>query len=69
MYFFGYIMKSHNARDPNRRKAFLLSQLQHNSDWIGSLVHKCIAHEFVPSVTRESPISESELVERIVSLS
>lgn len=68
MYFFRYVMSSHNARDPARRKSFLLSQLQHSSAWMGSLAHKVIAKEFIPFAKRGSPLSESKLVEHITQL-
>src|SRR2546426_7635325 len=44
---FGHMMASHNARDPQRREAHLLKQLQHLSAWQGSVVHRVLATEFL----------------------
>jgi hypothetical protein len=43
-------MASHNARDPQRREAHILKQLQHLSAWQGSLVHRVLATEFLATL-------------------
>ncbi|TFG98255.1 hypothetical protein E4H12_06645 [Candidatus Thorarchaeota archaeon] len=68
MYFFRYIMSSHNAKDPVRRECFLLSQLQHTSDWMGSLAHNAIASDFVPSAESGKPLTEDMIRNHIISL-
>lgn len=47
---FSHLMASHNARDPQRREAYLLKQLQHLSAWQGSVVHKVLATDFLATL-------------------
>jgi hypothetical protein len=46
--FFADVASWHNARDPLRREAFLLSQLKGMETWRGSVVHQAIQTLVVP---------------------
>jgi hypothetical protein len=58
---FAHVMASHNARDPVRREAYLLKQLQHLSAWQGSLVHKMLATVFLEDLHAGRPIDPAAL--------
>src|SRR5919108_3621035 len=58
---FAHVMASHNARDPVRREAYLLKQLQHLSAWQGSLVHKVLATTFLEDLRAARPIDPTAL--------
>src|SRR4051794_24761769 len=49
-YIFGHMMAAHNAKDPLRREAYILKQLQQVSAWQGSVVHAVLASQFVPAL-------------------
>src|SRR5436190_7051634 len=50
LFVFGQVVASHKARDPLRREAYLLKQLQSLSTWQGSIVHKVLATTFLSDV-------------------
>lgn len=49
-FYFTFLAASHNAKDPFRKEAFILKQLQHISSWRGSIVHSIINKEIVPQL-------------------
>ena len=58
---FAHVMASHNARDPQRREAYILKQLQHLSAWQGSLVHKVLATTFLEDLRATRPVNPPAL--------
>lgn len=59
---FGHSMASHSSRDPERREAYILKQLQHLSAWQGSLVHEVLASRFlVDNVRAGRPVDPAAL--------
>jgi PD-(D/E)XK nuclease superfamily len=58
---FSHVMASHNARDPQRREAYVLKQIQHLSAWQGSLVHKVLATAFLEDLYAARPINPTAL--------
>jgi PD-(D/E)XK nuclease superfamily len=58
---FAHVMASHNARDPLRREAYVLKQLQHLSAWQGSLVHKVLATTFLDDLRAARPVNAPAL--------
>jgi len=65
---FGHRFASHNARDPERREAYVLKQLQHVSAWQGHVVHHVMATDFLSAVTRGDPIDPTVLTTASVAL-
>jgi hypothetical protein len=65
---FAHIMASHNARDPQRREAYILKQLQPLSAWQGSLVHRVLATAFLADLRAARPIDPPALVEVALDL-
>ena len=61
LFVFGQVMASHNARDPLRREAYLLKQLQSLSTWQGSIVHKVLATTFLSDVRAGRAIDPAAL--------
>ena len=55
------LVASHAARDPVRREAYILKQLQHVSAWQGSLVHRVLATEFIPAVRSRRTVDKAAL--------
>lgn len=68
MYFFDSIMASHNAKDERRRRAHVLSHLQHGEEWAGSLLHLGLADTFIPSLGGHSLIDRDSLKGHLASL-
>ena len=61
---FGHSMASHAARDPQRREAYLLKQLQHVSAWQGSLVHQVLATRFLEeNIRARLPVDPAALAQ------
>jgi hypothetical protein len=58
---FGHVVASHNARDPERREAYLLKQLQDVPAWQGSIVHKVLATQLPILLQSTRTISSQEL--------
>jgi len=52
------VNKQPNAKNPLRREAFLLSQLQSTAAWRGSLVDTVIEQEIILPLSRKATISE-----------
>lgn len=67
-FFFKNIMAWHNAKDANRREAFVLSQLRGLEEWQGHLVHLALEKYFVPSLQNRDIISLEELTARTFAL-
>ena len=61
LFFFGNVLASHNARDMQRREAYLLKQLQHLSTWQGSIVHTVLATEFLADIRARHPLNVTAL--------
>jgi len=68
MFIFGHVMPSYNARDPERRKAYVLKQLQHISAWQGSVVHQVLASQLVPALRSGYPVSPAALASVAIDL-
>ncbi len=56
-WFFGKRMASATAKDPLRRKAYLLSKLQSLQAWRGKIVDKVIETVVVPALKQRTPIT------------
>lgn len=54
-------MASHNAKDPERREAYILKQLQHVNAWQGSLVHRVLATKFLAALRSGWPMDFDDL--------
>jgi len=67
-YLFGQIMASHNARDPERREAFLLKQLQGLPAWQGNLVHKGIQKYVVPWLANRSLPNSDDVIRQTLAM-
>ena len=67
-YLFGQIMASHNARDPERREAFLLKQLQSLPAWQGNLVHKGIQKYVVPWLANGSLPDRDDVIRQTLAM-
>lgn len=67
-YFFGNSMSSHNAKDPERREAFILKQLQSLPLWQGSLVHKGIHRYMVPYLTNGYLPNEKNVIRETLAM-
>src|SRR3989442_648712 len=61
---FGHVMAAHNARDPERREAYLLKQLQHLPASQGSLVHRVLATDFLAALLGRRPVDAAALAAR-----
>ena len=61
LFVFGQVMAAHNARDPLRREAYLLKQLQSISTRQGSIVHKVLATSFLSDVRAGRAIDPAAL--------
>ena len=61
LFAFSHRVASHAARDPVRREAYILKQLQHVATWQGSLVHHVLATEFVPALRARCAIDAETL--------
>ena len=60
-WYYQSIVAYHKTKDEDRRKAFLLKQLQSIYAWRGSLVDKIIEKEIIPRIIRRQPINEGEI--------
>jgi hypothetical protein len=65
---FAHVMASHNARDPERREAYIVKQFQHLSAWQGNLVHKVLATAFLADLRAARPINPTALAEVALDL-
>jgi PD-(D/E)XK nuclease superfamily len=65
---FAHVMASHNARDPERREAYIVKQFQHLSAWQGNLVHKVLATAFLADLRAARPINPTALTEVALDL-
>lgn len=61
-------MAWHNAKDPLRREAYLLSQLKGLEEWRGYVVHQALETYFVPSLEQRSLILREELTEKTLRM-
>lgn len=61
-------MAWHNAKDPRRREAYLLSQLKGIEEWRGHVVHLALETFFVPSLEKHSLISCAVLTNETLRL-
>jgi hypothetical protein len=59
---FGHVVASHNARDPERREAYLLKQLQDVPAWQGSIVHKVLAKHLPALLQSAEPITAEAFI-------
>ena len=67
-YFFNYIMAHHNAKDLNRREAYLAKQLSSLDAWKGKLVHLALEKYFIPSLEQGNLISIAELEQQTFNI-
>lgn len=65
---FAHVMASHNARDPERREAYILKQLQHLSAWQGNLLHSVLATDFLADLRAARPLNPTALSEAALDL-
>ena len=64
----GHFMASHSSKNPDRREAYVLKQLQHLSAWQGSVVHEILATEFLDDLRRRRPVDPQRLAAKAVDL-
>lgn len=62
-WFYSEIMAHHRSKDPLRREAYLLKQLQSLHAWRGSLVDNVIENLIVPRTKYGSMPSENEVID------
>jgi len=58
---FTQIVASHNARDVERREAFILKQLQYINTWQGSLIHEVLASSIPVALQTSRKINVEEM--------
>lgn len=63
-FIFGHVMAAHNARDPERREAYLLKQLQQLPAWRGSIIHRVLATDFLAALLHGRSIGAAALAAR-----
>ena len=56
-WFFKNVVANARAKDPFRKRAYLLSKLQSISAWRGSIVDNVISNTIIPNINRRSPIT------------
>ena len=61
-WYYQSMMAYHGKKDKDRRKVFLLKQLQSIYAWRGSLVDKIIEKEIIPRIIRRQRINENEIL-------
>lgn len=66
--FFADVAAWHNARDPLRREAFLLSQLKTPETWRGSVVHQAIQTLVVPHLQDNQPVVWDQVIRGALAL-
>lgn len=59
--FFGHVMASHGARNPERREAYILKQLRNLRAWQGSVVHQVLRTHFVSALRESRPFDRVTL--------
>ena len=59
---FATIIASHSAKDPQRREAYILKQLQHLSTWLGDLVDEVLSNYMVPTLREGQPVDFDGLI-------
>jgi hypothetical protein len=62
-WYYSEILANHKSRDPLRREAYLLKQLQSMYAWRGSLVDSIIHKLIVPKIRSKSLPSEDEVID------
>jgi len=62
-WFFYDVLAHARSKDPIRREAYILKQLQTLSGWRGSLVDKVITNLIIPSVKRNDLVGEDRVLE------
>ncbi len=67
-FFFKSVMAWHNAKDPDRREAYLLAQLRTIDTWQGHLIHLALERFFVPSLQRKALMSREDLIAATLTL-
>lgn len=66
--FFANVAAWHNARDPLRREAFLLSQLKIPETWRGSVVHQAIQMLVVPYLQNNQAVAWDQVIRGALAL-
>jgi hypothetical protein len=66
--FFADVAAWHNARDPLRREAFLLSQLKTPETWRGSVVHQAIQMLVVPYLQNNQAVAWDQVIRGALAL-
>ena len=61
-WFFKNIVANANAKDPLRKRAYLLSKLQSISAWRGNIVDKVISETLIPNLNRGISINLSKAI-------
>jgi len=61
-WYYSEIVASHKSKDPLRREAYLLKQLQSLNAWRGSIVDKVIEKYIVPRIRTRNLPSENEVI-------
>jgi len=67
-WYYMAILAHHSIKNPLRRKAFLLKQLQSISAWRGSLVDKVIEKKIIPQILYGNSIREGEIIDYSMQL-
>jgi hypothetical protein len=67
-FFFKYLMAWHNAKDSDRREAYLLNQLRGLEEWRGHVVHLALEHYFVPLLKEGKMLSCEALTAETLQL-
>lgn len=67
-WFFKNVAASARAKDPFRKRAYLLGKLQSISAWRGNIVDDVISNTIIPKVNRRLPITLQEVKNRARSL-
>ncbi|MFQ5872327.1 MAG: PD-(D/E)XK nuclease family protein [Dehalococcoidia bacterium] len=65
---FAQVLASPLSRDPERREAHVLKQLQHLSAWHGNLVHKVLANDFLVTLMSGQAIDPGALTRATLNL-
>lgn len=67
-WYYMYMLAHHSIKNPLRREAFLLKQLQSISAWRGNIVDKVIEKKIVPQILYGYPIREKEVIDYSMQL-
>jgi len=63
-FVFGHVMAAHNARDPERREAYVLKQLQQLPAWRGSIIHRVLSTDFLAALLHGRSVDAATLAAR-----